>query len=192
MQLAEAVEAFVGGSVHPIADAIGTLFREQVKWLLIRERPADSASALALVGRTKRAIAVARRALIAQAGTALAEQRVLAQASGLEREFLEFTCDSIDTVLTRCRAEAAEEIRPVLERVFLDVPIGDLARAVARQRARLSLRLGVARLGNTAVLCFGKVQQGFAVLSAQGRGRLVSSFSPLVVAVTARSASALC
>jgi hypothetical protein len=48
MQLAEAVEAFVAGSVHPIADAIGALFREQVKRLLIPERPARSASALAL------------------------------------------------------------------------------------------------------------------------------------------------
>jgi hypothetical protein len=117
---------------------------------------------------------------------------VLAKAFGLEREFLQLIYDSIDTVLTRCRAEAAEEIRPVLERVFLDVPIGDLARAVARQRARLSLRLGAARLGNTAVLCFREVQQGFAVFSAQGRGRLETPFSPFVVAVSARSASLTC
>jgi hypothetical protein len=79
---------------------------------------------------------------------------VLAKAFGLEREFLQLIYDSIDTVLTRCRAEAAEEIRPVLERVFLDAPIGDLARAVARQRARLSLGLGAARLGNTACSLF--------------------------------------
>jgi hypothetical protein len=185
LQLAEPVGVFVSGRVQPIADELSALFREQVRLVLRAERPTASASALALVGRTKLAMAEARRALLVQATGALGRERVLAQAFGLEREFLQFVRDSVDAVLSRCRASAADEMRPVLEQVFLDAPMRKVARAVARERAKAPLRSGAARLGNSPIVSSAQAQPSFAVLSLAAVGTMAAPFSPFVVLVTA-------
>ena len=179
-QLADHIEGFVSRRAQPLADEITGVFREQVA-RLVATHAVTSSSALALIGRTKRAILGARRVVLAQAEIALSEQRVIAQAFGLEPEFLRLVRDSLDALFTECRAAAANDIRPLLEQVFVDNPMRDMTRRVAQQRAKVRLGAGAARLGNTPVTGPYQPQGSMDVLTTKAQATFHVPFSPFAI-----------
>jgi hypothetical protein len=185
-QLADHVEGFVSRRVQPLADEITGVFREQVA-RLVATNAVTSSSALALIGRTKRAILGTRRVVLAQAQIALSEQRVIAEAFGLEPEFLRLVRDSVDGALSQCRAIAADDIRPLLEQVFVDAPVREMALRLAHQRRKMRLRAGAARLGNIIVVQAKERQPSFSVLRGVAEGACHMPYSPF--ATTLRSCS---